>query len=138
MILSDAKAEFTGEWLTKAIYANCDHNGYPVSTSMTRQLVARGPRDPHGNRNARKPVKMSRLAGSTTLRSAARQRRGPQSKLPPRITRCSPLPGPIGSLAGLLRQKSSPYQSWQNSLAFPCMSCKPNALGGNWPTGPVP
>jgi len=37
----DAKDEFTGEWLTKAIRANSDYNGYPVSTSMTRQLVAR-------------------------------------------------------------------------------------------------
>jgi len=41
MILIDAKAEFTGQWLTKAIRANSDYNGYPVSTSMTRQLVAR-------------------------------------------------------------------------------------------------
>ena len=41
MILIDARAEFTGEWLTKAIRANSDYNGYPVSTSMTRQLVAR-------------------------------------------------------------------------------------------------
>jgi len=37
----DAKKEFTEEWLTKAIRANSDYNGYPVSTSMTRQLVAR-------------------------------------------------------------------------------------------------
>ncbi|MBM4030710.1 MAG: argininosuccinate synthase [Planctomycetes bacterium] len=41
MILVDAKPEFVGEWLTKAIRANSDYNGYPVSTSMTRQLVAR-------------------------------------------------------------------------------------------------
>ncbi len=40
-ILIDAKDEFTTEWLTKAIQANSDYNGYPVSTSMTRQLVAR-------------------------------------------------------------------------------------------------
>ena len=40
-ILLDARDEFTDEWLTKAIRANCDYNGYPVSTSMTRQLVAR-------------------------------------------------------------------------------------------------
>ncbi len=37
----DAKSEFTQQWLTKAIRANSDYNGYPVSTSMTRQLVAR-------------------------------------------------------------------------------------------------
>ncbi|MBM4039848.1 MAG: argininosuccinate synthase [Planctomycetes bacterium] len=41
LILVDAKPEFVGEWLTKAIRANSDYNGYPVSTSMTRQLVAR-------------------------------------------------------------------------------------------------
>ena len=41
MILMDVKSEFAGEWLPKAIRANSDYNGYPVSTSMTRQLVAR-------------------------------------------------------------------------------------------------
>ena len=40
-IMIDAKEEFTKEWLSKAIQANSDYNGYPVSTSMTRQLVAR-------------------------------------------------------------------------------------------------
>lgn len=40
-IIIDAKEEFSKEWLTKAIRANSDYNGYPVSTSMTRQLVAR-------------------------------------------------------------------------------------------------
>jgi argininosuccinate synthase len=39
-ILLDAKDEFTNEWLTKAIKANSDYCGYPVSTSMTRQLIA--------------------------------------------------------------------------------------------------
>ena len=39
-ILIDAKEEFATEWLTKAIQANSDYNGYPVSTSMTRQLIA--------------------------------------------------------------------------------------------------
>ncbi|MHC4916623.1 MAG: argininosuccinate synthase [Planctomycetota bacterium] len=37
----DARKEFTGEWLTKAIRANSNYNGYPCSTSMTRQLIAR-------------------------------------------------------------------------------------------------
>ena len=37
----DARREFSTEWLSKAILANSDYNGYPVSTSMTRQLVAR-------------------------------------------------------------------------------------------------
>lgn len=39
-IILDAKEEFTQNWLTKAIQANSDYNGYPVSTSMTRQLIA--------------------------------------------------------------------------------------------------
>jgi argininosuccinate synthase len=40
-VLIDAKDEFTTDWLPKAIRANSDYNGYPVSTSMTRQLVAK-------------------------------------------------------------------------------------------------
>lgn len=39
-MLIDAKEEFTEQWLVKAIRANSDYNGYPVSTSMTRQLIA--------------------------------------------------------------------------------------------------
>lgn len=39
-VLLDAKEEFTQQWLTKAIQANSSYNGYPVSTSMTRQLIA--------------------------------------------------------------------------------------------------
>jgi argininosuccinate synthase len=39
-ILIDAKQEFAEQWLAKAIMANSDYNGYPVSTSMTRQLIA--------------------------------------------------------------------------------------------------
>jgi argininosuccinate synthase len=37
----DAKKEFVEEWLTKAVRANSDYFGYPVSTSMTRQLIAK-------------------------------------------------------------------------------------------------
>lgn len=40
-LLIDAKEEFSKEWLSKAIRANSNYNGYPVSTSMTRQLVAK-------------------------------------------------------------------------------------------------
>jgi len=40
-IVIDAKKEFCKEWLPLAIRANSNYNGYPVSTSMTRQLVAR-------------------------------------------------------------------------------------------------
>jgi len=39
-LLIDARAEFAEEWLTRAIRANSDYEGYPVSTSMTRQLIA--------------------------------------------------------------------------------------------------
>ncbi len=39
-LVIDAKKEFTEQWLSKAIQANSDYNGYPVSTSMTRQLIA--------------------------------------------------------------------------------------------------
>jgi len=40
-IFIDKKAEFTENWLSRAIRANSDYEGYPVSTSMTRQLVGR-------------------------------------------------------------------------------------------------
>ena len=40
-IIIDAKEEFTEEWLKKAILANSDYCGYPVSTSMTRQLIGK-------------------------------------------------------------------------------------------------
>lgn len=40
-ILIDAREEFARDWLTMAIKANSDYEGYPVSTSMTRQLIAR-------------------------------------------------------------------------------------------------
>ena len=39
-LIIDAKQEFTEQWLSKAIQANSDYNGYPVSTSMTRQFIA--------------------------------------------------------------------------------------------------
>src|SRR5436190_16545017 len=39
-LIIDARQEFTELWLSKAIQANSDYNGYPVSTSMTRQLIA--------------------------------------------------------------------------------------------------
>ena len=40
-IIVDMKKEFTQKWLTRAIYANSDYLGYPVSTSMTRQIIAK-------------------------------------------------------------------------------------------------
>jgi len=39
-IVIDARDEFAGTWLAKAIQANSNYEGYPVSTSMTRQLIA--------------------------------------------------------------------------------------------------
>ncbi len=39
-VIIDKKEEFSGQWLSKAIKANSDYFGYPVSTSMTRQLIA--------------------------------------------------------------------------------------------------
>ena len=40
-IIIDVKEEFARDWVATAIKANADYGGYPVSTSMTRQLVAR-------------------------------------------------------------------------------------------------
>ena len=40
-IVLDHTEEFSRDWLVKAIRANSDYYGYPVSTSMTRQLIAR-------------------------------------------------------------------------------------------------
>lgn len=40
-ILIDKKDEFAEQWIAKALRANSDYEGYPVSTSMTRQLIAR-------------------------------------------------------------------------------------------------
>jgi argininosuccinate synthase len=37
----DLRKEFTETWIGRAIQANSDYLGYPVSTSMTRQIVAR-------------------------------------------------------------------------------------------------
>ena len=37
----DLRREFTEVWIAQAIQANSDYLGYPVSTSMTRQIVAR-------------------------------------------------------------------------------------------------
>ena len=37
----DLRREFTETWIARAIQANSDYLGYPVSTSMTRQIVAR-------------------------------------------------------------------------------------------------
>lgn len=36
----DARQEFTDEWIPKAIAANGSYGGYPLSSSMTRQLIA--------------------------------------------------------------------------------------------------
>ena len=40
-LMIDLRDEFTENWIPQAIQANADYLGYPVSTSMTRQIVAR-------------------------------------------------------------------------------------------------
>jgi argininosuccinate synthase len=40
-IIIDAREEFADQWLRRAVMANSDYLGYPVATSMTRQLIAR-------------------------------------------------------------------------------------------------
>jgi argininosuccinate synthase len=40
-VFFDLRKEFTEVWIARAIQANADYLGYPVSTSMTRQIVAR-------------------------------------------------------------------------------------------------
>ncbi|HUL30041.1 MAG TPA: argininosuccinate synthase [Thermodesulfobacteriota bacterium] len=37
----DLRKEFTDVWIARAIQSNSDYLGYPVSTSMTRQIVAK-------------------------------------------------------------------------------------------------
>ncbi|MFP3903809.1 MAG: argininosuccinate synthase domain-containing protein, partial [Armatimonadota bacterium] len=39
--LIEATDEFANDFISKAIMANSDYEGYPVATSMTRQLIAR-------------------------------------------------------------------------------------------------
>jgi argininosuccinate synthase len=39
--LMQSTDEFVNDFITKAIYANSNYEGYPVATSMTRQLIAR-------------------------------------------------------------------------------------------------
>ena len=41
MALIECEQEFVDNFITRAIYANSNYEGYPVSTSMTRQLIAR-------------------------------------------------------------------------------------------------
>ena len=41
LIWLEAREEFTEKWVAMAIQANSNYLGYPVSTSMTRQLIAR-------------------------------------------------------------------------------------------------
>lgn len=41
LIWIEAREEFTEKWIAKAVQANSDYLGYPVSTSMTRQLIAK-------------------------------------------------------------------------------------------------
>ncbi|MHC4713631.1 MAG: argininosuccinate synthase [Planctomycetota bacterium] len=40
-VILDVREVFSNDWVATAIKANSDYEGYPVSTSMTRQLVAK-------------------------------------------------------------------------------------------------
>ncbi|MGD9498675.1 MAG: argininosuccinate synthase domain-containing protein, partial [Armatimonadota bacterium] len=40
-VMMEATDEFADKWIARAIRANADYEGYPVATSMTRQLIAR-------------------------------------------------------------------------------------------------
>ena len=40
LVTVTAREEFTGQWITLAIRANGSYGGYPLSSSMTRQLIA--------------------------------------------------------------------------------------------------
>ena len=40
-IMIDMRKTFTETWLSRAIHANSDYLGYPVSTSITRQIIAK-------------------------------------------------------------------------------------------------
>ncbi|NLO74018.1 MAG: argininosuccinate synthase [candidate division WS1 bacterium] len=39
--LIESTQEFVDDFITRAVYANSNYEGYPVATSMTRQLIAR-------------------------------------------------------------------------------------------------
>ncbi len=40
-VMLEATEEFANKWIARAIRANANYEGYPVATSMTRQLIAR-------------------------------------------------------------------------------------------------
>ena len=40
-VMLEATEQFANEWIARAIRANSNYEGYPVATSMTRQLIAR-------------------------------------------------------------------------------------------------
>lgn len=40
-VMMEATDEFADKWIARAIRANANYEGYPVATSMTRQLIAR-------------------------------------------------------------------------------------------------
>ncbi len=66
----DGRDEFTTDWLAKAIRANSDYFDDPVSTSMTRQLIAR-----MVSEKAAEVGADALMEGSTGTTSSCRRRR---------------------------------------------------------------
>ena len=76
--------------------------------------------------------------GGKSLKRLAERRAVPTlPKEPPRMTRCEPEAGPVGSTTGLPVGQAAWYQSAVHSHTFPCMSKKPHELAENCPTSTV-
>src|SRR5512145_449661 len=73
------------------------------------------------------------LIGGSPPRQADLQFAAGSQKPPPRKTLILPFSGPFGFTLSLMLY--SPYQSLHHSTMLPCISYKPNALGGKLPTG---
>jgi len=67
----------------------------PMATCLPYLLIAST-----GPETTRKPSALPRVSGSFPSRSADRQLHGLRFQLPPRITRCEPAVGPVGSSVG--------------------------------------
>ena len=72
----------------------------------------------------RKPTSSTRRPGEKLLRAADRTLCARAFQLPPRRTRCEPVPGPRGSFT--VSTGYIPYQSAVHSHTFPSMSCNPH------------
>lgn len=88
-------------------------------------------------KQTRKPIWALRPPGSSLPRQAERQRRGRSNQEPPRSTRNRPSSGPCGSVTSFFGYAPSLCRSWHHCHTLPCISCSPQALAGNVPTGVV-